>query len=218
MGRLEAATSRLEDIATATELPKDVPALNQTTATPTDASSAATRPPVGAMPTTSGPKQAVEQVPEAIEEFQQFISSSVDKYAKISNEIGGVVAKQVRDIPKTASGYQLLMLITFAQAAEVVRGFQEQSKFLLITTRATKPDASTYQTLLKPINDALMAVTEIKDSNRSDPMYPHLSAVADGIMMLAWITLDNRPYKHVEESLGSAQFFGNRVLKEQKDK
>jgi adenylyl cyclase-associated protein len=100
----------------------------------------------------------------------------------------------------------------------VLKGFQEQKKFLLITTKASKPDASTYQTLLKPINDALMAVTELKDSNRPDAMYSHLSAVADGIIMLAWITLESRPYKHVEESLSSAQFFGNRVLKEQKDK
>jgi adenylyl cyclase-associated protein len=45
-----------------------------------------------------------------------------------------------------------------------------------------------------------------------------LSAVSAGITVLAWITIDTRPYKHVEESLGSAQFFGNRVLKEHKEK
>lgn len=100
----------------------------------------------------------------------------------------------------------------------MLRGFQEQRKFLLITTRAAKPDLPVYQNLLKPINEALMAVGEIKDSNRPDPMYTQLSAVADGIMMLAWVTVDSRPYKHVDECLGSAQFFGNRVLKEQKDK
>lgn len=71
---------------------------------------------------------------------------------------------------------------------------------------------------MKPINEALMAAIELKEANRPDPMYSHLSAVADGIMMLAWVTIDSRPYKHVEESLSSAQFFGNRVLKEQKDK
>jgi adenylyl cyclase-associated protein len=63
-----------------------------------------------------------------------------------------------------------------------------------------------------------MAATEIKESNRPDPMYSHLSAVADGIMVLGWVTIDRRPFIHVEESLGAAQFFGNRVLKEQKDK
>ncbi|KHN97851.1 Adenylate cyclase-associated CAP [Metarhizium album ARSEF 1941] len=195
--RLEAATSRLEDIATSTELPKDVPALKQTIASPTGVSLTSTTPSTATASVKTTPKQTEEPVPESIEEFQQFISSSVGKYVKISNELGGVVAKQ---------------------AAEVLKGFQEQEKFLLITTKATKPDASTYQIIIKPINDALMAVTELKESNRPDPMYTNLSAVADGIMMLAWITMDTRPHKHVEESLSSAQFFGNRVLKEQKDK
>lgn len=75
-----------------------------------------------------------------------------------------------------------------------------------------------YQDLLKPINESLMAVTEIKESNRADPMYTQLSAVADGIMVLAWVTVVHRPFNHVEEFLGSAQFFGNRVIKENKEK
>lgn len=77
---------------------------------------------------------------------------------------------------------------------------------------------SVYQDLLKPINESLMAATNIKESNRGAPVFNHLSAVSEGIMVLAWVTVDNRPWKHVEESLGSAQFFGNRVLKEFKDK
>ena len=75
-----------------------------------------------------------------------------------------------------------------------------------------------YEGLNKPINDALMAVTEIKDNNRPSPMITQLSTVSEGIMVLAWVTVDTRPYKHVDECLGAAQFFGNRVLKEAKDK
>lgn len=59
---------------------------------------------------------------------------------------------------------------------------------------------------------------EIKDANRHDANSNHLSAVADGVMLLGWIAVTNRPFKHVDESLGSAQFFGNKVLKEYKDK
>ncbi|POR36627.1 Adenylyl cyclase-associated protein [Tolypocladium paradoxum] len=190
--RLEAATSRLEDIATSTELPKGVPALSQSqpVTSPPDASAVSTPP--------SAPKHPpAEPLPESIDEFDLFLGSSLDRYGKLSSQLGGVVAQQ---------------------AAEVLKGFQEQRKFLLITTRAAKPDLTVYQNLLKPINEALMAVGELKDSNRPDPMYTQLSAVADGIMMLAWVTVDSRPYKHVDECLGSAQFFGNRVLKEQKDK
>ncbi|KAG6101727.1 hypothetical protein E4U14_006791 [Claviceps sp. LM454 group G7] len=194
--RLEAATSRLEDIATSTEVINDVTILDQNVELAADDSEAPTTSSQIA-PSKLSPGPTTEQVPEAIEEFDQLISMSVGNYAKLSNELGGVVAKQ---------------------SAKVLEGFQEQRKFLLITTKAVKPAATAYQNLLKPINDALLAVTELKDSNRQDPMYTQLSAVADGIMMLAWITLDSRPYKHVESSLSSAQFFGNRVLKEQKEK
>jgi len=105
----------------------------------------------------------------------------------------------------------------------VVQGFKEQRKFLLITTKSKKPDLtgsemSVYQDLLKPINEALMAVSNIKEGNRGSPVFNQLSAVAEGFMVSAWVTVDSRTYKHVEEYLGSAQFFGNRVLKEFKDK
>ena len=74
------------------------------------------------------------------------------------------------------------------------------------------------QNLITPTNNALIAVIELKDANRPDPNFHHLSAVADGIIFLGWVTVENKPYKHIDESLSSAQFFGNRVLKEFKEK
>ncbi|KAK2044040.1 hypothetical protein LZ31DRAFT_467081 [Colletotrichum somersetense] len=200
--RLEAATARLEDIATSTiELPQAVPSLNQSVASPptvTDASPTPPPPPQA----VAAPQAPPEPVPESVEEFDQFIATSVDKYVNISKQLGGLIADQ---------------------AAKVLQGFQAQRNFLLITTKAKKPDLNgaemaVYQDLLKPINEALVAVSNIKESNRGSAVFSQLSAVAEGIMVLAWVTVDNRPYKHVEDSLGSAQFFGNRVLKEQKDK
>lgn len=205
--RLEAATTRLEDIASSTvELPQAVPALSQSKALPSNTASSAgatatpTPAPAPAPPTLKSVPE--EPVPESIEDFDAFISNSVDKYVKASNKLGGLIAEQ---------------------AAKVLEGFRQQRRFLLITTKAKKPDfagseMAVYQDLLKPINEALMAVSSIKESNRGSPVFSQLSAVAEGIMVLAWVTVDNRPYKHVEDSLGSAQFFGNRVLKEHKDK
>ena len=212
--RLEAATARLEDIASSTiELPQAVPALQETLASPQSGISAASTPaaaassaqtpapsPAPAPPAPPAPPQ--EPVPESIEEFDAFINQSVRKYAKLSDDIGGVIAEQ---------------------AAKVVRGFQEQRKFLLITTKSKKPDMtgsemSAYQDLLRPINDALLVVGDVRDKNRGSPVFNQLSAVAEGFLVSAWVTVDSRPYKHVEEYLGSAQFFGNRVLKEFKEK
>ncbi|KAH8681268.1 adenylate cyclase associated N terminal-domain-containing protein [Xylariales sp. PMI_506] len=201
--RLEAATARLEDIASSTiELPQAVPALSQTIASPPSAASPAPAP-SAATSAPPAPKPAPkEELPESVEEFDAFISNSVGKYVQASNKLGGLIAEQ---------------------AAKVLEGFKQERRFLLIATKAKKPDLAgaemaAYQELLKPINEALMAVGSLKESNRGSPVFSQLSAVAEGIMVLAWVTVDNRPYKHVEESLGSAQFFGNRVLKEHKDK
>jgi len=195
--RLEAATSRLEDIATSTELPKDtLPRTTQSLTSPPDASAVSAPPPPPA-PSAPVPKPAAEPLPESVEEFDAFLESTVDKYVKRSNEIGGLVAKQ---------------------ASFVLKGFQEQRKLLLIATESKKPDMSGLQSLLQPINDAAMAAMEIKDSNRGDALSNHLSAVSDGIMVLGWVAVENRPAKHVDEFLGSAQFFGNKVLKEYKEK
>ncbi|KAI8632161.1 adenylyl cyclase-associated protein [Xylariaceae sp. FL1651] len=206
--RLEAATTRLEDIASSTiELPQGVPALSQPIASPSEQSARASPsplPPVSSsVPTTVPALIPQDPLPESVEEFDNFISQSVNKYVKASNKLGGLIADQ---------------------ASKVLEGFKQQRRFLLISTKAKKPDISVsadmavYQDLLKPINDALMAVGSIKESNRGSPVFPQLSAVSEGIMVLAWVTVDNKPFKHVEESLGSAQFFGNRVLKEHKDK
>ncbi|KAI1130543.1 adenylate cyclase associated N terminal-domain-containing protein [Nemania abortiva] len=209
--RLEVATTRLEDIASSTiELPQAVPALTQPTASPPEpadgarallpASSSASP----AAPAAASPAATPEDpLPESVEEFDNFITRSVDKYVKASDKLGGVIAEQ---------------------ASKVFDGFKQQRRFLLISTKARKPDISVtadmsvYQELLKPINEALMAVGSIKESNRGSPVFTQLSAVAEGIMVLAWVTVDNKPFKHVEESLGSAQFFGNRVLSEYKEK
>ncbi|KAI1761106.1 adenylate cyclase associated N terminal-domain-containing protein [Hypoxylon sp. FL1150] len=204
--RLEAATTRLEDIASSTiELPQAVPALAATLATPSGPSSTTSPTPQNRVTASAPPalKQAPQEpLPESVEEFDVFINRSVEKYVQASNKLGGLIAEQ---------------------ASKVLQGFEQQRRFLLISTKAKKPDITgsdmvVYQELLKPINEALMAVGSIKESNRGSPVFSQLSAVAEGIMVLAWVTVDSKPYKHVEESLGSAQFFGNRVLKEYKDK
>lgn len=204
--RLEAATTRLEDIASSTiELPHAVPALsNPVTSAPEQSNGATPLPSASPAPSPAISTPAPQDpLPESVEEFDNFINQSVDKYVKASNKIGGLVAEQ---------------------ASKVLDGFKQQRRFLLISTKAKKPDIgvttemSVYQELLKPINEALMAVGSIKESNRGSPVFTQLSAVAEGIMVLAWVTVDNKPFKHVDESLGSAQFFGNRVLSEHKDK
>ena len=75
-----------------------------------------------------------------------------------------------------------------------------------------------FMQLLKPLQESITSVSDIRDANRGSPFFNHLSAVSESIGVLAWVTVDPKPHKHVEESLGSAQYWGNRVLKDYKDK
>lgn len=78
--------------------------------------------------------------------------------------------------------------------------------------------SAVFMELLKPLQEMISAVSDIRDANRGKPFFNQLSAVSESIGVLAWVTVDPKPHKHVEESLGSAQYWGNRVLKEFKEK
>jgi adenylyl cyclase-associated protein len=110
--------------------------------------------------------------------------------------------------------------LTCAQASSVFQAFVKQRDFIHITTKARKPDMSSpvFMQLLKPLQEMITAVSDIRDANRASPLFNNLSAVSESIGVLAWVTVDPKPHKHIEESLGSAQYWGNRVLKEYKDK
>jgi hypothetical protein len=85
--RLEAATSRLEDIATSTI---EAPRLNGAPSTPAP-TGPLPAPPVTAQP----PKPVPEPLPESVEEFDSYLASTVKKYVALSDALGGPIAKQV---------------------------------------------------------------------------------------------------------------------------
>jgi adenylyl cyclase-associated protein len=88
--RLEAATSRLEDMAASTiELPKinGVP--------PAPAPTGPLPPPPAPRAPAEAPKPLVEALPESVEDFDAFISGPVKKFVNLSDEIGGPVSQQV---------------------------------------------------------------------------------------------------------------------------
>ena len=62
------------------------------------------------------------------------------------------------------------------------------------------------------------AVNDIREGNRASPQFTHLTTVSEGIAVLGWITIDPKPAEYVSEVLSSAQFYGNRIIKEYKEK
>lgn len=62
------------------------------------------------------------------------------------------------------------------------------------------------------------AVNDIREANRASPLFTHLTTVSEGISVLGWVTIEPKPADYVTEVLSSAQFYGNRIIKEYKEK
>jgi len=192
--RLEAATSRLEDLATVT------PPYNA------DGSSIGQVTPVPAPPNVQTPSATAsalapppEPLPPSVEEFDDIISNEVAKYGSLSAELGDLIAEQSKAVEKC---------------------FAEQRKFLIITTKAKKPETSSklFMDLLSGMQIEMTKVSNIRENNRASPLLNHLSTVSEGIPGLAWVTYDAKPANFVGEMVGAAKFYGDRVLREYKEK
>jgi adenylyl cyclase-associated protein len=88
--RLEAATSRLEDMASTTvEAP--TPKTNGAAPPPT-----APLPPAPVAAVAPEPSKPLpEALPESVEEFDSFLTGPLKKFVNLSDELGGPVAEQV---------------------------------------------------------------------------------------------------------------------------
>ncbi|GAB1606812.1 adenylyl cyclase-associated protein 1-like isoform X3 [Argonauta hians] len=104
-----------------------------------------------------------------------------------------------------------------SQAALVQEAFNAQRSFLVQVSRSKKPPADQMNNLLKPTSSKLNAIQELREKNRRDPLFNHLSAISESIPALGWVTLTT-PAPYIKEMSDSALFYTNRVLKEFKEK
>jgi len=116
--------------------------------------------------------------------------------------------------------YMVDSWLIHSQAQGVSRAFTAQRKFLLISTKAKKPDQSSpaFQELTQGLLKEMGHVGEIKDKNRNLALKDHFTMVADGMGALQWVVIEPSPIDWVSEVLGGVQMFGNRVLKEYREK
>lgn len=94
--RLEAATSRLEDIASATLEQPSSNSQTNTSGAPTPAPTGPLPPPPVSASQPPAPKPVVEPTPPQVEAFDDFLSGPLKKYVVLSDGLGDLVAQQVR--------------------------------------------------------------------------------------------------------------------------
>ncbi|KAJ9623402.1 suppressor of rasval19 [Taxawa tesnikishii (nom. ined.)] len=204
--RLEAATSRLEDIASsATSFDQSlangpppgvggIAASQSKTSSMPDLAAASRQQPVAPPP---APQQAA--LPAAVADMDTLMNGDLKKFVTA----GEGLDKQISE-----------------QAQAVSRAFVAQRQFLYVSTKAKKPDMTSpqFSELIKDLQQEMSTVNDIREANRASPFKDHLAMVGEGMGALQWVVFEGKPADYVAEVLGGVQLFGNRVLKEYKEK
>ncbi|PWY94878.1 hypothetical protein BO94DRAFT_531829 [Aspergillus sclerotioniger CBS 115572] len=185
--RLEAATSRLEDMA----MSLDDPNSPKTIAPAAVPESAAPEPPKPAPPAAP----AAAPVPPQIQDFNTLINEDVRNFVELGAKIDGLVGEQSK---------------------MVLQAFEAERTYLLVSTKARKPEQQPPE-LMTELHNASDSINNIRESNRASALFNHLSAVAEGIVALGWFFAD-KPADFVTEMAGGAEYYGNKVLKDYKEK
>ncbi|EAW07557.1 adenylate cyclase-binding protein [Aspergillus clavatus NRRL 1] len=188
--RLEAATSRLEDMAMSLDDPHTPPKHIGAAATPE---------PVASIPPKQAPAPpappAAPSLPPQIEDFDALINGDVRSLVELGDKIGGLVAEQSK---------------------AVLQAFEAERTYLYVSTKARKPTPQPPE-LMTELHTASDTINNIRESNRASPLFNHLSAVAEGIVALGWF-FEPKPSEFVSEMIGGIEYYGNKVLKEYKEK
>lgn len=195
--RLEAVTARLEDIVATLDRTAGAGDAWKSTAQQhlADALRVVHDDKTSANPTEND--EAGKPIASDLQDFDIFLDSTVKRYVDLSKDIGGPVAKQ---------------------AQCVLLGLQEERKIIEKMSQMSKPDSAALESLFGPVAQAMAVAKAIQDANRGHALYNHLSCVADGIMLLAWMKVQMRPFRHIDQMLECAQYFGNKVKMDRKQK
>lgn len=189
--RLEAATSRLEDITIFQDELNKAPGKDESKGIEGGAAITGTSVPPSP-PVASAPK------PKFIGDFSSFIAESVTPFVSLSGELDPLLGQA---------------------ANELAEAFDAQLALLDNVSQAQKPDYSSeeFATALGPINKHVEEINAIKDANRKSPLFNHLNTISEGAPVLSWI-ISPTPVSLIPEFKDSAQFWSNRVMKEYKEK
>lgn len=188
--RLEAITSRLEDLYehTGTSQPLDVP--HQIAA----AVSLAPLPPPPPLQA-----QVIEDPPSVTAYDEQILKGKVQPFVKLTEKFAIASVTE--------------------QAKLVERLYVNLGGIIRTAAICRKPEQAAFAELLNDLQGDIGAISAVKDAHWKERDWAiHLSFVAEGSPAAAWIAVENKPGPYVTDMKEATQFYGNRIIKDFKEK
>lgn len=195
--RLEAITSRLEDVEdsrSAGHLKR------QSTSTVTSAAVAET--PSASPPPPPPPPPAIEvqsAVPRAVTAYDEIvIEGKLKPFLEINKAIAPPPLNEQVDL--------------FVKVLATLRSVLHQA------AACRKPDQKALDEILSPLQAGIEAVTRAKEAARKErEWFNHLTVIADGTAFVGWVTVEPKPGPYVNEIKESTAYYANRILKDFKE-
>merc|ERR1712063_105 len=131
-------------------------------------------------------------------EFDNFYNENIPNLVAMTDKIGNAELK--------------------AQVAAFDQALKCHREFLNVASKCKKPDDATLGKLLTPTSKAVGEVISIRDSNRGNALWNHLSALSEGVPALGWVTVSPTPAPFTNEFKGNSEFYTNKLLREFKGK
>lgn len=191
--RLEEATARLEDVT----IYQEGYIQNKLEASKGSESSTSGNGAPSTKSTSSEEVPEPQEDPKCITTFQAYITENIDPLVELSGKIDAVVL----------------------DAVELLKGgFESQLVFLRAAVKSKKPDYSSqaFADSLRPINENIIKMGQLKESNRQSKYFAYLSALSEGAPLFSWVAVDT-PVSMVTDFKDAAQFWTNRILKEYRE-
>ena len=88
--------------------------------------------------------------------------------------------------------------------------------YIFVTLKAKKPEPLPAE-LLTDLHVTSDEINNVRETNRASPQFTHLSTIAEAAVAMGWL-FESKPAEFVKDVFPAAQFYGNRVLNEYKDK
>ncbi|PFH52429.1 hypothetical protein AMATHDRAFT_46293 [Amanita thiersii Skay4041] len=188
--RLEAATTRLEDVA--------------------DFFDKGRKNAIDNRPAQGYDESAPPQLPPPPEPLQIETPPSVIAYEE--NVINGCLQPFV-ELTKSFASNSVVEAATLLETQ-----LQAIKDLLLLSANCTKPSQEELDKLIKPLYRGIEAIEKTKDGNKKErDWFTHLTFISAAAPVVGWV-LHPKPAPYIMDIKESAEYYGNKLIKEWKEK
>jgi len=126
--------------------------------------------------------------------YDELISSHIKPFVEVTQKVGNDELK--------------------AQVALLEKAINAQREFIVAASQCKKPDAAGLQKLVEPTSKLMQEIGALRDKQRANKQFNHLSTISEGVSCLGWVCVEPTPVPFVNEARGSSEFYSNKNLVE----